>query len=198
MTPGSAVEDAGDRGEQDVAPVEVQGALVEVGEAEEAGSQQKCYGAADAALEEILRPAAEEELFGDGDEEEGEDIGCGEVGEAWPEWVNVQEAEAQAEYESDWYVEDTLAEADADVGQVEAEIEADAVQLADVEDAVDAGIEQKHLVEDGEVRGPGGFEPAQIDGEAEDEEDQEVAPVAGLAGIGLCGLMHEGGDCDGD
>ncbi len=47
------------------------------------------------------------------------------------------------------------------------------------------------------MRGPGGFEPAEVDGEAEGEDDQEVAPVAGLVGVGLCGLMHEGGDRDG-
>ena len=58
-------------------------------------------------------------------------------------------------------------------------------RLADEEEAVDAGVEQEHLVEDGEVRGPGGLEPAQVDGEAEGEEDQEVAPVAGLVWVGL-------------
>jgi hypothetical protein len=82
--------------------------------------------------------------------------------------------------------------------ETKTEIEAYAVQLADVEYAVDAGIQQEHFVEDGEMRGPGGFEPAEVDGEAEGEEDQEVAPVAGLVGVGLCGLMHEGGDRDGD
>ena len=47
------------------------------------------------------------------------------------------------------------------------------------------------------MRGPGGFEPAEVDREAEGEEDQEVAPVAGLVRVGLRGLMHEEGDCDG-
>jgi hypothetical protein len=94
LAPGSPVEESGDGCEQDVAPVEVKGALVEVGEAEEAGGQQKRCVAADAALEEVLHPAAEEELFRDRDEEEREDIGCGEMGEARPEWVKVQEAEA--------------------------------------------------------------------------------------------------------
>ncbi len=91
-----------------------------MGEAEEAGGQQKCCVTADAALDEVLHPAAEEELFGDCDEEEGKDIGCGEMGEARPEWVKVQEAEAQAEYERDGDVEDALAQTDADVAETEA------------------------------------------------------------------------------
>ncbi len=50
-TPGAAVEDSGEAGEQDVAPVEEGGAFVEVGEAEDGGSDEQGCGAADAALE---------------------------------------------------------------------------------------------------------------------------------------------------
>ncbi len=42
------------------------------------------------------------------------------MGEARPEWVKVQEAEAQAEYERDGDVEDALAQTDADVAETEA------------------------------------------------------------------------------
>ena len=92
----------------------------------QAVSSKSCV-AADAAFEEVLHPAAEEELFGNCDEEEGEEIGCGDLGEARPVWVEVQEAEAEAEGESYRDVEDALAQADAEVAKTEAEIEADAV-----------------------------------------------------------------------
>ncbi len=97
LTPCSAVEDAGDGGEQNVAPVEVDGALVEVGETEEDCGEEKSWSAPDAPFEEVLQPAAEEELFGDGDEEEGEDVGYDEL----PRWGQaawtVQKAEREAE-----------------------------------------------------------------------------------------------------
>ena len=44
--------------------------------------------------------------------------------------------------------------------------------------------------------GPRGFEPAEVDCEAESEENQKVAPVAGLVRVGLRGLMHEESDYD--
>jgi hypothetical protein len=146
--------------------------LIEVGETEEAGGQKKSCAATDTALEQVLHPAAEEELFRDCDEKEGEKKSCGELREMRPVRVKVQEAEAEAKYESDGDEEGALAQAGENVAETEAEIEAHAVELADIEDAVDAGVEEKDLVEDGEVWGPSGFEPAEIDSEVEGEEDE--------------------------
>lgn len=212
--PGSAIEDAGDGGKQDVTPVEVKGALVEVGEAEEDGGDEEGGGAAEAALEKILEPAAEEELLRHGDEEEGETPGDGdgrdggpdtpviEAGERGdrPEAVEMEEAEAEADGEGDGEVEGELAQAGGEVAQAEAEIEADAGERTQGEEAVEAEVEEQDLVEDDEMRGPGGLEPAEIDGEAEDGEDEEVLPAAALVGeigIGFGGAAEEQGDGDG-
>src|SRR6202035_4839375 len=59
-SPCAPVEDAGYRGQQHIAPVEVQGALVEVREAEEHRRDEKRGGAAHTALEKILQPSAKE------------------------------------------------------------------------------------------------------------------------------------------
>ena len=74
--------------------------------------------------------------------------------------MEVQEVEREADGDGDGGVEGEFAQADGEVAQAEAEIEADSVELADVEEGVDAGVEEENLVEDGEVRGPGGLEPA--------------------------------------
>ena len=197
LTPCSTVEDSSDGGEQDITPVEVQGALVEVGQAEEDCGEEERGVASDAALEQVLHPAAEEELFGDSDEEEGEDGGCDCSREAWPDWVEVEEAEGEAEGDGDGSVEGELAQADGDVAEAEAEIEAYVVEAANEEEGVDAGVEEEHLVEDGEVRGPGGLEPAEVYGEAERDKDEVIAPVAALVGVHQASLVEECGYCDG-
>ncbi len=199
LPPGAAVEETGERGQQDVAPVEVQRPFVEVGEAEEQRGDEERRGAAEAALEQVLQPAAEEELLRDGDEEEGEEEHSSKLERVRPErrdGVQVQEAERETKDEGDRRVEGELAQADAEVAEAEAQIEADAVEAAQQEEAIDAGVEQQDLVEDGEVRGPGGFEPAQVDGEAEQGQDEEVAPGAALGGIGAAGVEQQGRDGD--
>ena len=55
--------------------------------------RKKCCAMADAPLDEVLHPAAEEELLGDCDKGEGEEIGSDELQESWPVWMEVQEAE---------------------------------------------------------------------------------------------------------
>ncbi len=74
-------------------------------------------------------PAAEEELFGDGDEEEGEDGGYRELEEWRPRGVEVQEAEREAEGYGDGGIDDELAQADGEVAWAEAEVEAYACRV---------------------------------------------------------------------
>jgi hypothetical protein len=197
-SPGAAVEDAGEAGEQDVAPVEVGGALVEVGEAEEDRSGEQRRGSAETLFEQILEPAAEEELFGDGDEEEREEEREGRGEKPVPLRVDVEEAQREAEEDGDGGVDCGLAETEFEISATDAEIEADTLELADGEEAVDAGVEQEDLAEDGEVWRPGGLEPAEIDGEADGGEDEEVAPVAVLGWVFLRGTIEEPGDGDGE
>ena len=193
-SPGAAVEDAGDGGEEDVASVEVEGVLVEVGEAEEGGGEEERGGAAEAAFEEVLHPAAEEDFLGERDGEEGVDPeGCDEPGMG-DAAVEVEESESEAERDGDGRVEEEFAEAGAEVAEAEAESVADAGELADGEESIEAGVEEDELAEDVDAGRPGGLEPAEIDGEAEGDEDEEVQPVGALLGVEAGGDVKDGGD----
>jgi len=68
FSPGTAVEDPGERGQQYVAPVEVGGALVEVRKAEQDRRCEQRPTAPDAALQQILHPSAEVCLLQNRDE----------------------------------------------------------------------------------------------------------------------------------
>src|SRR5438874_172274 len=90
--PGASVEKSCDSGQQDVTPVEVGGAFVEMGETEQDRCDREGCVGTEAALEEVLHPAAKEELLRNGDEEEGEQErpGCKQgIGQGA---VDVQEA----------------------------------------------------------------------------------------------------------
>jgi len=196
--PGTPIEDAGQSGEQDVAPVEECRAFIEVGEAEEDCGDQKSSRAAHAALEEVLYPAAEEDLFRKSDADEGADPdGDGEPG-VLHAVVEVQEAEGESEWNRDGHVEEHLAKAGGPVAAAKAEVVADGGQAADGEEGIEAGVEKGELAEQGEPRGPGGFEPAEIDGEAEGQENEEVEEVAALAGVEVGGEKFNGGEEDGN
>ena len=80
--------------------------------------------------------------------------------------MEVQKAQAEAESQRNRRVKGDLAQADPEVFEAQAKVEADAVELADEEEAVDARIEKKDLVEDGQVRRPRALKPAQVNGQA--------------------------------
>ncbi len=193
-TPGAAVEDAGEGGEQDVAPVEEGGALVEMREAEDGGRDEQGGGAADAALEEVLHPAAEEDFFGQRDADEGEDP----RGDDEPGMVNVamevEEAEGEAQGNRDGEVEEKFAEAGGPVACAKAEVEADGGEAADGEEGVEAGVEESKFAEEAEFVRPRSFEPTKIDREAEGNEDEDVEKMAALAGVEARGKIFERGD----
>jgi len=113
-----------------------------------------------------------------------------------PGSVKVQEAEDESDGDGDGRVEGELAQSDEEVAQAQAESETDIIELTDAEQGVDSGVEQKDFVEDGEMRGPCGFEPAKIDGEPEDGEDEVVAPGAVLRSV-AAGVPHERSDGNG-
>lgn len=79
---------------------------------------------------------------------------------------------------------------------MEAKIESDAVQTANKKETVDAGIEQDHFVEDGQVWWPCGLEPAQVNRETKGEEDEIVSPIAGLMLVDVSGVLQEERDGD--
>jgi hypothetical protein len=195
--PGAAIEDSGDGGEQDVTPVEEGGALVEVGKAKDHGGDEQGGSAANTAFEEVLDPTAEEDFFRERDADEG-----GEPrGDEEPGMVNVamevEEAEREAEGDGDGEVKKKLAEASGPVALAEAEVEADGSEAADSEEGVEARIEESELAEEGEFVGPGGFEPAEVDGEAERDEDEEVEEVATLSRVEPGGEGFESDEQDG-
>ena len=196
--PCTAVEEACEGGEQDVAPVEVDGALVEVREAKKDGGEGHRPVGAEAALQEVLKPAAEEELFGDGDEEEGEEECARCDGRTGKRAMQVEKAEGETEGYGNGCVEKEVDASAAEVFEAQAEIEAGAMEPAHDDEAPEPGVDEQHFAEDGEVRRPGGLEPAKVDGEAEAEEDEEVGPDAVLFGICAGRVMKEHGYCDRD
>lgn len=68
------------------------------------------------------------------------------------------------------------------------------VEVAEDKEAPEASVEEEDLAEDGEARGPGGLEPAKVDGEAEGDEDEEVGPGAVPLGIDTVRVMKQKGD----
>jgi len=196
MTPGAPVENSGNGGEQDVAPVEVRGALVEMRQAEKHSGEDEGGDASHTSFEEVLQPSAKEKLFGHGDQEEREREGGESAGRAGHDGMQVKEAGGEPDDDGDGRVEEEFAPANAEVARAQAEVESDSVELADAEEGVDAGIEQKDFIEGDEARRPCGLEPAEIDSEAEDDEDEEVAPIAALVGIGATGAVEQG--CNGN
>ncbi len=186
--PCPAVEDACDGGQQNIAPVEVQRALVEVGEAKEDRGGSKSRPSSHSPFKKILKPSAKEEFFGNGDEEEGEDPRAGKAEddrtEGVPEGMRVEEAESEAQDQSNREIESKFAQADGQIAQAEAQVEADTLEVSNRNESVDAGVEKQDLVEDGEMGGPGGLEPTEVNRQAEDGKDQELATT------GLCGPLR--------
>lgn len=113
--PCATVEEPCDGGEQDVAPVEVGGTLVEVGEAEEdRGEREGCAGS-EAALQQILHPAAEEELLRNSDEEKREHERAGGEQRFGQRSVEMQEPERKPESDGDRCVEEEVYPASAEI-----------------------------------------------------------------------------------
>ena len=103
----------------------------------------------------------------------------------------------QAYRDGDGRVEEKLAQADADLAQAKAQVEADALEAAEREESVDNCVKQKKLVEDDEARGPGMLKPAEVDGKADRGEHEEVSPVAALCRIEAGCLPEKNRDDDG-
>jgi hypothetical protein len=79
----------------------------------------------------------------------------------------MQKPQAQPKPQCNGSIEQKLPETDSRVAQLQAKIEAGPFQMTDYDESVEARIEQQHLAEDGQVRGPGTLKPAQVDGKAE-------------------------------
>ncbi len=75
LTPRQAIENAGESSQEHITPIEDGGALVEVGETEQAGGDQQSSRRSNPPLEKILHPATKEKLFRHGDKEEREQPG---------------------------------------------------------------------------------------------------------------------------
>jgi hypothetical protein len=73
LKPRTAIENARQRCQQHIAPIEVDGAFVEVRKPKQGCGDEQCAYASHPSFEKILHPATEKELFRDGDKEEGED-----------------------------------------------------------------------------------------------------------------------------
>src|SRR6185503_12152386 len=95
LTPGATVENSGDRRQQDIAPVEVSGALVEMRESEKHGGQDERGGASHAAFQQVFKPSAKEKLFGHGHQEKAESKGGEGMRRVGHRCVKVEKADAE-------------------------------------------------------------------------------------------------------
>src|SRR6185312_648062 len=129
---------------------------------------------------QVFKPSAKEKLFGHGHQEKAESKGGEGMRRVGHRCVKVEKADAEPQPNGDGRVEEEFAPADTQIAQSQAEVESDAVKLADAEETVNAGIEQQDFIEDAEARGPCGLKPAEIDSQAQHHEDEEVTPVAAL------------------
>ena len=186
--PCPAVKDARQRGQHNVSPVEVRGALVEVGETEEYRRRQQRSGASQPPLQKVLHPSPEEQLFRHGDECEGEEKRARKRQRSRPRRMEVQKAQAQAKRDRNRRVPPKLAQPGADVAETQAQIEADAIELPHQQESIDSCIQQQHLIEDRKVRRPRALKPAQIDRQTQRRKHREIAPVAVLRWIDRPGL----------
>ena len=193
LAPGAAVEDAGDGRHDDVLPVEDAATLVEVRESEEGRGDEERPAWTEAAFEEILYPAAEEDFFRQGDGEEAEEPDGRDEARVGDVLVQREKLKREAEGNGEDGVEEEFAEADAEVGEAKAEVKTDAGEAAESEDGVKGGVEQDELADDGGSGRPGGLQEAEVDGEAEGNEDEGVQPVTELAGVGADGEEFERG-----
>src|SRR5574340_809273 len=96
VKPGAPVEDAGEGGQQHVAPVEGRG-LVEVRETEEDRRAQQGGHTAQALFQQVLQQTAEEEFFRDGDENEGDQERARHLGRRGQPGVRLDEIQSQTQ-----------------------------------------------------------------------------------------------------
>ncbi len=85
LAPCPAIEDSRQRSQYHVAPIEESRTLIEVRQAKKDCGQKQRRGASHAPFQQVLQPSAKEELFRNGDEEEGEDECAAELRQARPE-----------------------------------------------------------------------------------------------------------------
>src|SRR5579859_601574 len=115
LTPRQAVEDAGECSQQNVAPIEDGGALVEVGETEQAGGDEQRARRSNATLKKILHPAAKEELLRHGDKEEREQPCEHSARNRRKDRMEMEEAEEQPSGDSDRRVRSQRKHSDAEI-----------------------------------------------------------------------------------
>ena len=97
--------------------------------------------------------------------------------------VEVEKSKRQSKRNRDRSIDHKLAPANPQIGQPKAKIEADTLQPAEREKAVDPRIQQQHLVEHSKMRRPRRLKPAQIHRKAKNSKDKKIAPVSTLCRI---------------
>ena len=158
------------------------------------GRDQQGSKAAEPALEQVLHPSTEENLFGERDSDKAENPRRRDQPGMADAAVQVEKTERESKRDGKGCVEEKFAESDANVPPAQAEVETDPAELADGQEAIQAGVEQGEFPQESKAMRPGRLEPAEIDGEAEREEDQVVEKMAVLFGVALRRKPEQGRD----
>src|ERR1700722_4758468 len=102
----------------------------------------------------------------------------------------MDEAQRQSQPKNDRREEEQFPQAGSQVAPFQMEIEASSSQLPDRQKPIEANIYQEQFIQGSQAGGPCAVEPAQINGQPEDQKNEGVAPVSALLGI-RSGGMHQ-------
>src|SRR5437899_5586633 len=184
LTPRSPIEDPRQRSKQDISPVEVHCALVEVRDPKQNSSRQQRPVPPEPPLQKVLHPAAKEELHRNRDKEEREDPSQHHVRHRRNICVEMQKTKPQSKRDRDGSIDRKLAPASPQIRQPKPKIEADALQPTDRKKPINSRIQQQHLVEHSQMRRPCRLKPAQIHRQTKNSKNKKVTPVSPLCRVG--------------
>ena len=142
-------------------------------------------------FQEVLHPASEEEFFRNCDKEKREEPCKRDVSRRGNVGVEVEKPKCQPQRDGDRGIEQKLTPANPQIRQTKSKVESHSLQPANRDEAVDAGIQQQHLVEHSKPRRPCRLKPAQIYRKTQNREHKKITPIPTLLRIGNMSQMKQ-------
>jgi hypothetical protein len=116
LTPRASIEDPSQSRKQNVSPVEVNRALVEVRKPEENSRRQQRPMPSEATLQKVLHPAAKEKLLRDGNKEKSEEPPQHNVRHRRNISVEVEKSKQQSKHNRNRSIKPKLSQANPQIG----------------------------------------------------------------------------------
>ncbi len=105
--------------------------------------------------------------------------------------MKMQESKPQSKSNRHGRIPSKLSQTGGNIAQAQPQTKADAIEPTQENESVDSHIQQQHLAEDGEMRRPCAFKPAQIDRKAQHSKHCKIAPVAAIGEIDIGNLPQQ-------